>query len=364
MLHVRKALFLILAALLLVQPVFAETEPDPAPTLSAEPDLISAIHTVAQLPSNWSPLSPVTDERQFLLELTTTPVYAFQEDGTWLPLLAQALPEDVTAAYAGTYGIPASAQGSYAYRIQLNPDACWEDGLSITADDYLFSIGKLLEDEENRSNWDFLANAREILSGKKKSGEEVISLRQAQLFNVREALAAGYTDLFVDAGHFWGLDAGWLPVSDRSRLQDFAMPDGMDERFVSAEYLYTRYLAEDAESSRFQSSFIGIRKPSADPMTMEDLGVLKISSHELVFILRDPAAPSTLMQKLEKLFLFRQSCWSNAFATSPETYCGYGPYRITASEPLRIILEPNPNWWVNAADDDFDRIICRTDGKD
>ena len=363
-LRLRNLFSLILTILLLAQPVFAGDTSTAAPTQTSEPDIVSAVHSVAELPSNWSPLSPATAQRKFLLGLTTAPVYSLSRDGSWLPVLAQALPEDVTADYAGSCGIPSNAQGGYAYRIQLNSNACWEDGLSITADDYLFSIRKLLEDEENRDNWTFLANAREILSGKMQPGEDIVSLREAKLFNVQEARAAGYSELYIDTGRFWGLDTGWLPISSRSRLEDLAMPDGMEERFVSPAYLYARYLADGAESSRFQSNFIGVRMRTPHAMTMEDLGIIKESSFEIVLLLREPAAPSALMQKLENLYLFRQSCWGKSFATSAETYCAYGPYRIPASDSRQIILEPNPNWWGEPVNDEYDRIICRAAGKD
>lgn len=364
MLHFRNLLWLILVMLLLVQPVFAETTPSSDPTQQRDPDIISAVHRVSALPSNWSPLSPVSSQQQFLLGLTTAPVYSLSADGNWTPVLAAALPEDVTESYAGTYGIPAHATGGYAYRIALNSEACWDDGLVITADDYIFSIRKLLEDEENRDFWTFLANAQAILSGKPQLGDEIISLREAQLFNVHEALAAGYTQLYLDTSNFWGLDAGWLPISDRSRLQDFAMPDGMDERFVSPAYLYSRYLADGSESSRFQSRFLGVPKTTGNVMTMDDLGIVKTGPFEIVLLLQEPAVPSILMEKLEKLFLFRENYWSKDYATSPETYSGYGPYRITSVDSSQIILEPNSNWWGEPVTDEFDRILCRVSGKD
>ena len=358
----RKLLCLLFAALLLVQPVIAASDAAAQPTEPPEPDIISAVHLMDTLPSNWNPLSPATEQRQWLISRTTTPVYKLTADGSWLPVLARELPQDITAEYAGTYGIPDGAQGGYAYRILLSSDACWEDGLKITADDYLFSIGKLLEDEENRAFWTFLANAEAVLSGAKRLEEEIIPLRNTDFSTVRDALRAGYTDFYVDTTSFWGLDSGWKSITDRTGLQDFAMPDGMEERVVSPAYLYARYLADGMESSRYQSRFIGVRKPSASEMTLEDLGVLKIGHFELVLIAQQPIAPSTLMQKLEKLFLFRKNLWSKAFATTAETYCGYGPYRIAAADSTQIILEPNPNWWGEPVSNDYDRIICR--GKD
>jgi len=364
MLYLRKGLCLFLMMLLLSQPVFAEavTEAATQPTQPPEPDIISAVHTVQTLPGNWSPLSPVTAERQWLLRMTTALPYELAADGNWVPVLASELPPDVTADYAGSCGIPADAQGGYAYRILLSSAARWEDGLMITADDYIFSIRKLLEDEENRPNWTFLANAEEVLSGKKKAGDEIIPLRDAEFESVAAAKAAGHTEFYIDTTNFWGLEGGWRPITDRSGLQDFAMPAGMDERFVSPAYLYARYLADGTETARFQSEFIGIPKVLGGTMTMEDLGIVKISPFELVLLLREPLAPSALMQKLEKLYLFRESCWGKDFATSAEDYCGYGPYRITAADSEEIILQPNENWWGEPVSEDFDRIICRTGG--
>lgn len=360
MLHLRKILWSA-AALLLMLSLFgcASTEEPTEPTLPPEPDIISAVHTVAKLPDNWSPLTPDTAEKQWLRAQTSAPVYALSDNGSWEPVLAAALPEDVTAAYAGTYGIPTRAQSGYAFRILLRKDARWEDGSLITADDYIFSIRKLLEDEENRPNWTFLAGADEVLSGVKKPGTEIIRLQDEDFSGVQEALDAGYTDLYIDTTRFWGLDGGWKSISDRTRMQDFAMPDGMDERFVSPAYLYTYYLADGKESSRLQSRYLGLCKPLEETVTMEDLGVLKSNSYELVFVLNRPVTPSYFMQMLENLFLFRESYWGKAFATSPETYCSYGPYRIALAEADRIILEPNEFWFGTPVPDTFDRIVCR-----
>lgn len=358
-LQLKKLSCLFLIVLLLVQPVFAKEPSEPA-----RPDIISAVRTAEALPSNWNPLISITAEKQWLLDMTSAPVYKPTVTGTWEPILASDLPEDVTADYAGTYGIPANAQGSFAYRILLRSDACWEDGSPITAEDYVFSIHKLLENEENRTNWTFLANAESILSGASNAGEEIVTLRTAQFTSMQEAISAGYSDFYIDTTRFWGLEGSWMSISDRSRLQDFAMPDGMDERFVSPAYLYTRYLADGAENSRLQREFIGISESAGDVFTMEDLGVIPVSNSELVLITQVPTTPSVLMQKLENLFLFHESCWGKDFATSAETYCGYGPYRITAADSEQIILEPNPNWWGTPVTDEFDRIICRTAGKD
>lgn len=65
-----------------------------------------------------------------------------------VPEMAASAPVDVTEAVKAEhpeFGIPESADSGYAYTIDLNPDAKWEDGTPITADDYVYSMKKLLD---------------------------------------------------------------------------------------------------------------------------------------------------------------------------------------------------------------------------
>lgn len=48
--------------------------------------------------------------------------------------------EDVTAEYAGSYGIPEGTAGNRAWRLTLREDLKWNDGTAITASDFVYSI--------------------------------------------------------------------------------------------------------------------------------------------------------------------------------------------------------------------------------
>jgi len=157
--HLRKAICLILMALLLAQPVFAETEA--ATEAAPKPDIVTAVRNMETIPRDFGIHAAHTEELLWLRSLTASPLYAMT-DGSWEPVLARSLPEDVTADYAGTYGIPANARRGYAFRILLNADACWENSRSITSDDYLYSIRELFTQEDSEADWLFLANAAAI----------------------------------------------------------------------------------------------------------------------------------------------------------------------------------------------------------
>ena len=360
MLQLKKALCILLVALLLVQPVFAKEKTEAAQP--AEPDIVTAVKTMARLPGELSPLSAQSPEKQWLRELTTAPLYAMASDGTWVCVLAADLPEDVTGSYAGTHGIPQGAQRHYAYRIALNGAACWADGTPITADDCLFSVKQLLQGDETAEDWLFLANASGILSGQQKQGTDIISLGEAGFSDLSEAWAAGFRDFYLDTDGFWGLDGGWRSISDRTRIQDYAMPGGLDEGFVSPAYLYNRYLMNGAQLSRDQSTFLGICSTPGETLTMEDLGLLRTGARELVVISESPMTVSVLMQKLESLFLFREAVYSAGYGKISPDYPAYGPYRITGAGAEEIILEPNPNWWGDPDPRGYDRIVCQKIG--
>lgn len=346
MLHLRKALCIFLMALLLAQPVFAETEAvTAAPTEPPVPDIITAVRSVDAIPESFSPSSAPA----WLLELTAAPLYAITEDGNWEPILARALPEDVTEKYSGIFGVPTNAQRGYAFRILLDSDARWEDGFPITASDYISAIKALLQSEETAARFLFLSRAVEILSQKSCSGSDIINLREAGFDSVQQAWSAGHREFFVDTEGFWGLGGGWKSVSDRIRMRDFAMPGSMDESFVSPAYLYNNYLMYGAQSSRYQRDFIGVYRNPGKAFNIADLGLIRIDDYELILITEDASTPSMVMAHLDKPFLFRKKA---------DAVLSYGPYRILSSDDTTLTLEANPNWWRDPDPRGYDRILC------
>lgn len=351
MLHRHRLFALLIALLLLVQPVFAESEPS-EPTV---PDIVTAVKTMQTLPADISPLTPATEEKLFLRALTSVPLYTLDGDGKTVPVLAAALPEDVTADYAGSYDIPAAAERGYAFRIALHDDARWEDGNPVTAQDVVYSVRKLFAHQQTAADWQFLAGASAISSGKLHTGSNIISLRDAGISSVTQAWNAGYMDFYLDTEGFWGLGGGWKPISDRIRLRDFAMPGGLDEYFVTPAYLYRYYLMDGAISSRDQAEFIGIHSKPGAAYTMDDLGIVAEGEKELVLLTQSPMTAATLMQKLDALFLFRSDAAEGQLLS-------YGPYRMVSADTEQILLEPNPRWWGTSDSRGYDRILCRKIG--
>lgn len=350
----KRPMAMILSALLALTLTACEKAPVetvPPQTKATEPETLTAVRYMDALPGNWSIESAQTPEKKFLRSLTTTPLYSVAE-GEVVPGFA-ALPEDVTAEYLGTNGIPLDAERGYAFRITLDGSVFWEDGTAVTAEDVRFAIQKLLP------GYQWLAGAEEFAAGWERETDHVISLEAAGFDSVAAAREAGYNRFYVDMAEFWGLEAGWGSADDRTRVQDYAMPAGLAEMYVTSGYLYTRYLADGMDYDHLQAEFVGVSAEPENRMTVEDVGILVTGEQELVVIAAEPMTARTVALKLSGLCLFRQELYGESYGTSPENYCSYGPYRVVSAGTEEIVLERNEYWQGETADHPADRIECR-----
>ena len=187
------------------------------------------------------------------------------------------------------------------------------------------------------------ANLRAFRNGAEKPTGEVISLLEAGFSSVEEARIAGHTMFYVNTGDFWGLDSGWVPFTDGTRLADTAIPSGVTERYVCGAYLYDRYLRTGAEQSMFQSEFVGV---SAQPECVhrEDVGVLEDSEFRFLLILEQPTTAEALALELMDITVLPADRCGDGYAASAESYCATGPYRIISIRGGEMVLEPNPHW--------------------
>ncbi len=119
---------------------------------------------VTTMASNWNPHTYETESDSYPADYLRVGLYSLVfNDGKHfvegrepftsykvIPEMAASEPADVTErvkAEHPEFGIPESAVSGYAYTIDLNPDAKWEDGTPINADTYVYSMKRLLDPE-------------------------------------------------------------------------------------------------------------------------------------------------------------------------------------------------------------------------
>ena len=97
----------------------------------------------------WAPHTWETADDRYILDYTSTGFYelVLNAEGTgWTIVdeMAVGAPVDVTAQYVGKFGIQDGESGR-AWRIALNPAACWDNQVAIDADTYMYSYQQLLD---------------------------------------------------------------------------------------------------------------------------------------------------------------------------------------------------------------------------
>ena len=118
--------------------------------------------SVSQLATNWNPHTYQTNDDGYLAPFIQVGLYDLHFNDELKPLegkdpfsgyvivpeMAASEPKDVTEKVKKEhpeFGIPESATAGYAYTIDLNKDAVWEDGTPINADTYVYSMQQLLD---------------------------------------------------------------------------------------------------------------------------------------------------------------------------------------------------------------------------
>ena len=213
---------------------------------------------------NWDPLSWETNEDSNILDFASSGFYTFKLNSTKtgysiVPELAAEMPVDVTAEYVGQYGVQ-EGEKYKAWRIALNPDACWDNGEKITADDYVYSMQQLLNPKMlNRRADSYYAGSFQVVNAKNYlyAGGATYELYTGE---------QDVSTLCVDMWNFWGLQGctdaegnecpQYVSVNDDTMYRDPAVAEGEAEDWVSGKYLWDNYLTEGAPYASYATSYV------------------------------------------------------------------------------------------------------------
>ena len=331
--------------MLLALPVSA-TEPSEETTL---PPILVGVQQLNRVPTGWNPLDPVDENQGKVLELTSQPLYRLTEGGV-VPEQAAELPVDVTAEFAGSFGISPLASRGYAFAIQLRPELYWDDGRAVTVTDWLYTMENLLRLDRFPLE---IAGYAAYLRGDTHPAEQIVSLMDAGYTSAMEAEAAGIADFYLDS-MYWGLEEGWFRITDKTRLFDEAIPSGCEEMYVTPAYLYREYLSSDGAESMFHAEFVGIPVQAGEPLSMADVGLL-IRDNRLILILEEPATPTHVALSLCGLYPVPTGADAAGYGTAA-TYRSCGPYRVEMAGKNEILLVPNEYWAGEQTE--FEQIRC------
>ena len=310
-----------------------------------------------------------------------------------LPEMAASLPVDVTEqvkAEHPEFGIPEDMTSGYAYTIDLNPDACWEDGTPINADTYVYSMQKLLDPKLlNYRATDYYAQNFSIAGAEEyaNAGRTVDLDNYAMSGYTLEDLTLGEDGQYVSpegSPMFVGVnfDLSWTAQSGGT-LQELVEAYG-DQYFNMERWEELVALAdENGLAPLTEDSYAMLVSVISTDAWMEDesnapcyfverktypevdystVGLYKSGDYQITLVLDKALAGFNLYYSLTSNWIVKEdlyeSCltsstgadgvevWSSTYNTSVETTSSYGPYKLVEFQTDKFMrYEKNENWY-------------------
>lgn len=350
--------------------------------------------SVTALPESWDPHAETGSDEESILSYTTDTLYKFEYNSDFtgavlVPSMAESYPVDVTADYAGQYGVE-SAETGRAYKITLRDSLRYDNGEAITADDFVESFRLILSEGVRNGEMSDIVGADEYAAG----GGEVFESFISEDFGADEYIMPDALDVIdgvlcrdgcpvvvnINDGGRWsvqslyeynemrrfdGATADDTAASDAyARLADAADADGIvyltPELAADMQLCIARLNGFDSVEARYEAvggyaytefeemAYVIVDRPA---VTYErNVGFFAPSERELVVVFEEPLTDEfTLLHRLNTNFglvylpLYERD--GENYATSVETYVGFGPYALTVyAAGSRVMLERNAYW--------------------
>ena len=380
-----------------------ETTPagtDPVETTPAAPATYTWKDAVTTLASNWNPHTYQTTDDSYPADFLRVGLYGFYfndelhpKDGmepyagyVIIPEMAAALPVDVTEqvkAEHPEFNIPESATEGFAYVIDLNPNAVWEDGTPINADTYVESMKRLLAPELlNYRATDYYAGDFCVAGAEAyvNSGKVVINdngvtgaFAIADLvagedgnytFNGEPVwIAVGYAidwcggnslkDYFEAYGDaYFGLDT-W---DELVALMDEEGKVPCNDETLALLSGVTTTNANWGETDADLPNYL-VYQQTYPEVGFETVGCYKTGEYQITLVLGKSLAGFNLLYNLSGNWIVepnlydaclteQDGVWSSTYNTSVETTLSYGPYKMVSYQTDKAMrFERNENWY-------------------
>ncbi len=358
--------------------------------------------SVSTMASNWNPHTYQTSDDSYPADFLRVGLYSFIFNDELHPVegkdpytgyvivpeMAASEPVDVTEKIKAEYpqfNIPESATAGYAYTIDLNPLATWEDGTPINADTYVYSMKRLLDpDLLNYRASDYYAGAFCIAGAEAYANGGSIGYTDNGLGNAYTVadLTLGEDGLYVGPNGemmFIGLDYA-LDWTGGDTLKDYV--DAYGEGYFDITN-WEELVAQMDENGLIPLTAENLEKftpvTCGNPAwgeTEEDLpnyfvygvayeridyegnvGLFKTGDYQITLVLAKSLAGFNLLYQLSGNWIVKEDLyeanlsetngvWSSTYNTSVETTSSYGPYKLTAFQADKFMkFERNDNWY-------------------
>ena len=371
---------------------------DPVETTPEAPATYTWKDSVVTLASNWNPHTYQTTDDAYPADYLRVGLYGFYfndelhpKDGmdpyagyVIIPEMAAALPVDVTEqvkAEHPEFNIPESATEGFAYVIDLNPNAVWEDGTPINADTYVESMKRLLDVKLlNYRAADYYDTTLSIAGAKAfaNSGRTVYNDSYAewaladlnknedgQYVNPEGALMYIGLDVALDwtggdtlKAYVEAYGEDYFDVTNWDALMELSVNGAIpltDDNLALFAPVVTGNPAWGETDADLPNYFCWGQ--SFPETTYDAVGCYKTGEYQITLVLDRALAGFQLLYNLSGNWIVEpnlyDAClteengvWSSTYNTSVDTTLSYGPYKMVSYQTDKAMrFEKNENWY-------------------
>lgn len=356
--------------------------------------------SVSQLATNWNPHTYQTTDDAYPADFLRMGFYNFifndelhPVDGkdpykgyVIIPEMAESEPVDVTEKVKKDhpeFNIPESATSGYAYTIDLNKNACWEDGTKINADTYVYSMQQLLDSKLlNYRASDYYvgsfciagaegyANSGRTIKKENSSDGETMNYEFSKLVKGADGV---YTTP-EGAKAYFGLKTAYAWMGGNNSLDDYAgagyisnyadISKGMDDdgyvavtdESIEALHAFTGSAIWGNESRDDLGYYVSYDH-TYPVVSYDTVGLYKSGEYQITLVLGKALAGFNLLYNLTSNWIVYQpyydaclkqdgDAWSSTYNTSVETTMSYGPYKLVSYQADKAMrFEKNEKWY-------------------
>jgi len=327
--------------------------------------------STASAPNTWSPTDWENADEDLIMSYTTTYLYDFvmneAKDGyDIIPEMASEMPIDVTSEYAGKYNVPEDATEGYAWTINLNESACWEDGTPITAHDYEYTMQQFLNPEMKNyraSSWysgtTALANAQGYYGGgsmpvcDSETGEYAEVADEEMFFNFDSACPF-FGDGSMNDYYGYGYDDADAAMD---ALAEACGAEGDIALTEEAKELLLQVAAGFGDSNPEAYKEFCFYKDASAAASWEDVGFVVNGDYSITLIFTSANTEFYVCYGTTGLMLVNETLYEankqqtgdivkSSYGTAMDKYMSYGPYKIASyQEDKEMTFTKNENWY-------------------
>ncbi len=355
--------------------------------------------SVSTMTSNWNPHTYQTEDDNYLTDFIRVGLYGFVFNDEKhpvegkeaysgykiIPEMAASEPVDVTEkvkAEHPEFNIPESATKGYAYTIDLNPKATWEDGTKINADTYVYSMQKLLDPKLlNYRATDYYAQQLCIAGAEYYANQgqtKTISVNTA-IKNDGLADLAAFLEKYKDADMSlnWAYSFGKIYDPETKTWTEEGLTNEVVKSTIKPADLLNIYIEQAGGSEETGTAFfcdeayVDWTYPS--DISYDTVGLYKSGDYQITMVLGKSLTGFNLLYSLTSNWIVYKDlyeanlkqtgdAWTSTYNTSVETTKSYGPYKLTAfQKDKQLRLERNDAWYGYT--DGQHEYVDPTDGK-